>query len=88
MLLYPVPTVYSSHPIISLSEKADRLIPALTDPDLQELAWGDHGFRGPLGRIGRGGPKVSGIAVAIESITPMPDASVMTALLDRLSRVR
>jgi len=54
---------------ISLSEKADRLIPALTDPDPQERAWGDHGFRGPLGRIGRGGPKVSGIAVAIESIT-------------------
>jgi len=66
VLLYPLPTVY---PIISLSEKADRLIPALTDPDPQERAWGDHGFRGPLGRIGRGGPKVSGIAVAIESTT-------------------
>jgi len=30
---------------------------------------------------------VSGIAVAIESITPMPDASVMLVLLERLSRV-
>jgi hypothetical protein len=88
MLLYPVPTVYSAHPIISLIEKADRLIPALTDPDLLEIAWTEHGFRGPLGRIGRGGPMVSGIAEQVGSITPMPDASVMTALLDRLSRVR
>jgi hypothetical protein len=31
---------------------------------------------------------VSGIAEQVGSITPMPDASVMTALLDRLSRVR
>lgn len=46
MLLYPVPTVYSSHPIISLSEKADRLIPALTDPDLQELAGATTGSAG------------------------------------------
>ncbi len=47
VLLYPSPTVYSSHPIISLTDKADRLIPALTDPDLLEIAWADHGFRGP-----------------------------------------
>ena len=44
--MYPVPTVYSSHPIISLSEKADRLIPALTDPDLQELAGATTGSAG------------------------------------------
>jgi len=88
VLLYPVPTVYSSHPIISLVEKADRLIPALTDPDLLEIAWTEHGFRGPLGRIGRGGPPAGGIAVAIESITPMPDAAVMLTLLQRLARTR
>jgi hypothetical protein len=88
MLLYPVPTVYSSHPIISLVEKADRLIPALTDPELLEIAWTQHGFRGPLGRIGRGGPMVSGIAETIRSITPMPDATIMLSLLERLSRVR
>jgi hypothetical protein len=88
VLLYPVPTVYSSHPILSLTETADRLLPALTDPDLLELAWSEHGFRGPLGRIGHSGPSVSGIAAAIESITPMPDAGVMLALLERLGRVR
>jgi hypothetical protein len=88
VLLYPVPTVYSSHPIISLVEAADRLVPALTDPDILELAWNEHGFRGPLGRIGRGGPSVFGIAASIESIAPMPDASIMLILLDRLGRNR
>jgi len=88
VMLYPVPTVYSSHPIISLVEKADRLIPALTDPGLLEIAWNQHGFRGPLGRIGRGGPQVTGIADSVRSITPMPDAAVMLALLERLSRAR
>jgi hypothetical protein len=86
VLLYPVPTVYSSHPIISLVEKADRLIGALTDPDLLEIAWNEHGFRGPLGRIGRSGPSVSGIAENVQSITPMPNASVMISLLERLAR--
>lgn len=85
VMLYPEPTVYLSHPIISLTEQADRLIPALTDPDLLEIAWTEHGFRGPLGRIGRSGPMLGGIASSVESIAPMPDASVMLALLKRLS---
>lgn len=88
VLIYPVPTVYSSHPIVSLTEPADRLLPALTDSDLQELAWSGHGFRGALGGIGQGGPAVKGIAPTIESISPMPDASVMLALLERLSASR
>jgi hypothetical protein len=88
VLLYPVPTVYSSHPIVSLTEQADRLVPALTDHELQELAWSEHGFRGALGGIGQGGPAVKGIAPTIESISPMPDADAMLALLERLSASR
>ena len=88
VMLYPVPTLYSAHPVISLTEKADRLIPALTNPDLLEIAWSKHGFRGPVGRIGRGGPSVAGIATAIESIVAMPGATVMLTLLERLSRNR
>jgi hypothetical protein len=51
-----------------------------------EIAWNEHGFRGPLGRIGRSGPSVSGIAESVQSITPMPSASVMISLLERLAR--
>jgi hypothetical protein len=88
VMLYPVPTVYTSHPVISLTEKADRLIPALTDPDLLEIAWSKHGFRGPLGAVGRGGAGIAGVATAVENIMPMPAAPVMLAVLERLSRGR
>jgi hypothetical protein len=88
VMLYPVPTIYSSHPIISLAAPADRLVEALSDPEIQELAWSAHGFRGRLGRIGTGGPSVKGIAPSIDSITPMPDAALMLALVERLGRPR
>ncbi len=58
VMLYPVPTVTSAHPIMSLEAPADALVEALTDPELQELAWSEHGFRGRRGRVGRGGPAV------------------------------
>ncbi|MEO0562531.1 MAG: hypothetical protein AAF125_10475, partial [Chloroflexota bacterium] len=44
-LLYPVPTVYSSHPLIALTDAGERLSDALKDPDIQQLAWEQHGFR-------------------------------------------
>src|SRR5262252_5414200 len=85
VMLYPTPTVFSSHPIVSLAEPADRLVPALTDPEIQELAWSEHGFRGKLGSVGRGGPAVEGLAPLISSVVPIPDAAVMLALVERLS---
>src|SRR5262245_58173880 len=85
VMLYPTPTVFSAHPIVSLTEQADRLVPALTDPELQELAWSEHGFRGKLGSVGKGGPAVEGLAPVRASVVPIPDASVMLALVERLS---
>jgi hypothetical protein len=85
VMLYPAPTVTSSHPIISLSAAADPLVGALTDPDLQELAWSEHGFRGKLGSVGRGGPAVEGLSQTVSSLVPMPDAATMLALMQRLS---
>jgi hypothetical protein len=84
VMLYPTPTVTSAHPIVSLAAAADPLVSALTDPDLQELAWSEHGFRGKLGGIGRGGPQVEGLALTITSLAPMPDATTMLALMQRL----
>lgn len=85
VMLYPAPTVTSSHPIISLTAAADPLVAALTDPDLQELAWSEHGFRGKLGSVGRGGPTVEGLSQTVSSLVPMPDAPTMLALLERLA---
>jgi uncharacterized protein YaaN involved in tellurite resistance len=52
---------------------------------IQELAWSEHGFRGKLGGVGRGGPAVEGLAPVISSVVPIPDAAVMLALVERLS---
>ena len=85
VMLYPAPTVTSSHPILSLSAAADPLVAALTDPDLQELAWSEHGFRGRLGSVGRGGPAVEGLSESVSSLVPMPDAPTMLALIERVA---
>lgn len=86
VMLYPTPTVTSSHPIISLAAAADPLVTALTDPDIQDLAWSQHGFRGKLGGIGSGGPAIEGLSRTLSSLVAMPDAPTMSALIERLAK--
>jgi hypothetical protein len=85
--LYPRPTVWSSHPLISLTPNGDRLLAALQEQDLQELAWKRHGFRS--GGIGSD-PKllpVTGVPAVIENVVPMPRAQVMEKIIEALSGV-
>jgi hypothetical protein len=44
-VLYPAPTCWSSHELIALNEKSRELIRALSDAEVQKLAWEHHGFR-------------------------------------------
>lgn len=44
-LLYPEPTIYNSHPILALNPGAGRLIDAMKDPAVQNIAWKRFGFR-------------------------------------------
>lgn len=87
VILYPQPTVFSAHPLISIERQADDLIDALTSESLLEMAWEDHGFRGPLGTIGKARNALlqSRLLERIDAVLPMPDAPVMLALLDRLA---
>jgi hypothetical protein len=82
--LYPEPTVYSAHPVISLNAKADRLITALEDPEVQALAWAEHGFRGQFGGTGAADLGIPGVPEQLDRIAPMPDAAVMVSVLERL----
>jgi hypothetical protein len=86
VILYPRPTVFSAHPLMSLAKEADGLIDALTSASLLELAWEEHGFRGPLGSIGKArNPMLqSRLIERIDAVLPMPEAPAMLALLDRL----
>ncbi|MEO0393381.1 MAG: hypothetical protein AAF213_09045 [Pseudomonadota bacterium] len=82
--LYPRPTVYSAHPLISLSDSADRLITALEDPVLQDIAWSAHGFRGQLGGAGSAQLDIPGVPQQLDHIAPMPGADTMALILNRL----
>ena len=45
VIMYPTPTVWSSHVYIALDEAGTAGIDALLDEDIQRLAWEKHGFR-------------------------------------------
>lgn len=85
-VIYPEPTIFASHPLISLTPACKRLAEALVDPDLQKLAWADHGFR--TGLIGiENDPAAQGVVRLPETVTqvvPMPSAQVMETILDGL----
>lgn len=85
-ILYPRPTVYSAHPLIVVDPAADRLLEALVTPELQELAWTRHGFRGPLGTTtGTANTAIAGMLPAeVDAVLPMPSADVMLKLLAAL----
>ena len=73
--------------MISTDRAADELIDALMSESLLELAWEDHGFRGPLGSIGKARNPLlqSRLIERIDAVLPMPEAPAMMALLDRLA---
>lgn len=87
VVLYPRPTAYSAHPLITIAPEADKLIEALMSPELQNLAWTKHGFRGPLGApAGEAtGPIAGLLPTQISAVLPIPAADVMLALIQKLS---
>jgi hypothetical protein len=43
--LYPEPTIFNDHPILSLTETGKKLIAAIQDNAVQDIAWTRYGFR-------------------------------------------
>ena len=86
-VLYPRPTAFSAHPLISIAPESDRLLEALMSDDLQALAWTNHGFRGPLGAVtGLASEQVAGLLPdSVSAVMPMPAADVMLPYLQRLA---
>lgn len=85
ILLYPIPTVWSTHPYIALSENGTRGIQALLDKDVQRLSWVKHGFRtGANASEETEQFSVKGVAKSITSVTQLPDDSVMEELIQRI----
>ncbi|THB81461.1 MAG: hypothetical protein D3926_01865 [Desulfobacteraceae bacterium] len=84
--LYPQPTVWSSHPLITVNDKGQRLIDALKDPEIQQVAWELHGFRSSTKGV-RNDPskhRVAGLPEVITSIIQMPSAQTMDMILSSI----
>jgi hypothetical protein len=85
-VIYPEPTVFASHPLISLTKTCARLSDALQDPELQAIAWADHGFR--TGLIGvENDPasiKAATLPDTVDLVVPMPTATVMETIIKAL----
>ena len=87
VLVYPTPTVWSSHVFIALDEAGALGIDALLDEEVQRLAWENHGFRtgvydAPTDTAQFG---VEGVAEEVTQVAPMPGAPVMEAIIAALS---
>lgn len=86
-ILYPEPTVWSAHPLIVQTPKAEALRKALLDPEIQKISWEQHGFR--TGMMGaQNDPKllpVVGIPEQIIKVIPLPSPAVMDQLLNAIA---
>ncbi|MGD9503878.1 MAG: hypothetical protein AB7W37_03120 [Syntrophobacteraceae bacterium] len=87
-ILYPVPTVWSAHPLIALNERGVRLVKALQDKEIQELAWRKHGFRTGLMGV-QNDPSVlsiTGIPGSIGKVVPLPGPRVVEKIIQALQQ--
>lgn len=83
-VIYPEPTIFASHPLISLTSKCARLVEALSDPELQDIAWANHGLR--TGLIGvENDPaaiEVAKMPDTVSFVVPMPSATTMEKVIE------
>ncbi len=87
VILYPVPTVWSSHVYIALDEQGQNGLDALRDPDIQKLAWEKHGFRTGVYTAQDAEEKfnVTGVKSELTQIIRMPDSKTMEYLINALN---
>ncbi|MDP9370140.1 MAG: hypothetical protein M3Q03_18035, partial [Chloroflexota bacterium] len=86
-ILYPRPTVWATHPFVARTEKGILLLKALKDPDIQRLAWEQHGQRPgvPGVVIDPDAMPVPGVLPQITSVTNMPAPDVMDQILGAIT---
>ena len=83
VMIYPTPTVWSSHIYIALDDVGKKGVKALCDEDVQKLAWEKHGFRtGDFEKSDK--ESVSGVAKDVNSVINMPDVKTMKKIISEL----
>lgn len=80
--LYPEPTIFNDHPILALTAAGRKLIPAIQDDEIQNIAWSRYGFRSGTRVLEQAFPGVSVPATHLMKKTQAPGYSVTRLLLD------
>ncbi|MBT1165450.1 substrate-binding domain-containing protein [Bifidobacterium simiarum] len=87
VIAYPTPTVWSTHMLIPLDDKGEKLLTLLRSEDMQKYAWEHHGLRSanyvgtdPIKRFG-----VSGTVDQIPAVSELPNNDAMQKLIGVLS---
>lgn len=86
-ILYPRPTVWSSHPLIALNTTGEKLLTALQDEEIELLGWERHGFRSSLFGVQDATEvlEISGVPSTIHPVMPLPRAAVMERIVTALN---
>jgi hypothetical protein len=81
-MLYPEPTVWTTHPVIARTEAGERVMAALLDRELQQLGWSVTGFRPAVSgvNIDIATSPVTGILPAITSVIDTPGDDVLAQI--------
>lgn len=86
VMIYPSPTVWSTHVYIALDEAGRAGAEALLDRDIQKLAWEKHGFR--TSTYGAASKSFEGIieemAPEVTRVMQVPDYPAMRRIIDSL----
>ena len=86
VMIYPSPTVWSTHVYIALDDKGKAGTKALLDEEIQQIAWKSHGFRTNSYATGTesGSKQVKGVVDTVTSVMTVPDYPTMKKITDSL----
>ena len=87
-ILYPVPTIWNSHCIATLTEDGNKYYDAFNDKDIQQLAWSKYGFRTGVtgGNYDVTSVGVSGVPQTIDTTVSGLRMNIYTRLIEYLSQ--
>lgn len=87
VIVYPTPTVWSTHTLIALDGKGEQLLTLLKSSAVQKLAWERHGFRAAnfAGTDSIKRFNVPGTLEQVSAVTELPNNAAMQAIIKTLS---
>ena len=88
VMVYPTPTVWSTHVLIPLDDTGRKLLQVLKSDEVQQLAWKRHGFRmaSGLGATSVSEFGVPGVLESVDKVSELPDNDAMQELIGLLAK--